>query len=104
MNPIPVDPTIPEYYCRHTIVFNEEAAQHFPPAREEDHPITLKPDAPSSIDCKVYAQTKEEAEATREFIEDHLRKGYIVESNSPYVSPFFYRPKKDGKLCLIMDY
>ena len=104
VTPTTIDPTIPKYYHRHAIVFDEKAAQRFPPSREEDHPITLKPDAPPSIDCKVYAQTKDKAEATKEFIEDHLKKGYIVESNSPYALPFFYRTKKDGKLRPIMDY
>ncbi len=30
-------PEIPEEYQRHAVVFSEEAAQRFPPAREEDH-------------------------------------------------------------------
>ena len=41
---------------------------------------------------------KEEAEATKEFIDKHVKKGYIVESNSLYASPFFFRAKKTGKL------
>ena len=94
VTPTTIDPAIPKYYHRHAIVFDEKAAQRFPPSREEDHPITLKPDTLPSIDCKVYVQTKDEAEATKEFIEDHLKKGYIVESNSPYASPFFYRRRR----------
>ena len=104
VSPTIIDPAILKYYHQHTIVFDEKAAQCFPPTREQDHLITLKPDASPSIDCKVYAQTKDKAEATKEFIKDHLKKGYIVESNSPYVSPFFYRTKKHGKLCPIIDY
>ena len=38
------------------------------------------------------------------FINEHLAKGYIEESNSPYASPLFFRKKKDGKLHPIMDY
>ena len=93
-----VDPSIPEYYHRHAQVFDEKASFRFPPAREEDHAITLKPDAPSELRCKVYLQTAAETEATRIFINEHLEKGYITESKSPYVSPFFFRKKKDGKL------
>ena len=44
-----VDPSIPEYYHRHAQVFDEKASFQFPPAREEDHTITLKPDAPSEL-------------------------------------------------------
>ena len=94
----PVNPSIPTYYHHHAEVFNEEALFRFPPARKEDHAITLKPDTPSELKCKVYPQTAAEEEATRTFINKHLKKGYIVESNSPYASPFFFRKKKDGKL------
>ena len=54
--------------------------------------------------CKIYAQTKEEAKATKEFIDEHVKKGYIVESNSLYASPFFFQAKKDRKLWPIIDY
>lgn len=40
----------------------------------------------------------------KEFINEHVEKGYIMESNSLYVSPFFFRKKKDGKLHPIIDY
>ena len=85
-------------------MFSELAANQFPPAREEDHAITLKEGAPATIDCKVYCQTETELEATRNFIQDSLAKGYITNSKSPYASGLFYRAKADGKLRPIMDY
>ncbi len=97
-------PEIPEEYQRHATVFSEKAAQRFPPAREEDHVITLKPGAPTTLNCKVYPLTLGESEAMKEFLREHLEKGYIVESNSPYASSFFFRKKKDGKLRPIIDY
>ena len=45
---------IPEEYQHHTKVFSEEEAQWFPPSQPWDHAITLKPDAPDTINCKVY--------------------------------------------------
>ena len=38
------------------------------------------------------------------FLEEHLAKGYIRRSNSPYASPFFFVKKKDGKLRPVQDY
>jgi len=38
------------------------------------------------------------------FLNEHLQKGYIQESNSPYASPFFFIKKKDGKLRPMQDY
>ena len=93
-----IDPSIPVHYHHHATVFDEEALQRFPPEWEEDHAINLKEGAPSSLKCKVYPQTQAEEEATCVFINEHLEKGYIEESNSPYASPVFFRKKKDGKL------
>jgi hypothetical protein len=89
---------IPEQYHKHWEVFSELASQRYPPAREEDHAITLKEGAPDRIDCKIYRQTEEELEATKTFIQESLTKGYIVDSKSPYTSALFYQKKKDGKL------
>ncbi len=65
-------PEIPEEYQQHAVVFSEKAAQRFPPAREEDHVITLKPGAPTTLNCKVYPLTSGESEATKEFLREHL--------------------------------
>jgi hypothetical protein len=89
---------IPDEYQRHAVVFSEKASQRFPPARNEDHAINLKSDAPASIDCKVYPLTPQEQEALKVFLDEEKSKGYIIESNSPYASSFFFIKKKDGKL------
>src|SRR5882762_3035834 len=93
-----------EKYQQHHHVFSEEAAQRFPPKRPWDHAIDLKPDTPNIIDCKVYPLTQEEDKALVAFLEEQLKKGYIVPSISPYASPFFFVKKKDGKLRPVQDY
>ena len=95
---------IPPVYQQYWEVFSKRASYRFPPEREEDHAIVLKEGAPDKIDCKIYRQTAEELEATRQFITESLAKGYITDSKSPYASALFYRKKKDGKLRPIMDY
>jgi hypothetical protein len=95
---------IPEQYHCHWRVFSEEAAQCFPPSRLDDHAIELKPGAPAKLDCKIYRQMETELKALKEYIDENLAKGYIVETNSPYASPVFFRAKKDGKLRPIVDY
>jgi Reverse transcriptase (RNA-dependent DNA polymerase) len=96
--------TLPEEYQRHAQVFSEEKAQRFPEPRIWDHAIELKKDAPATLPGKIYALTQEERKALRTFIEEHLRKGYIVPSKSPYAAPFFFIKKKDGKLRPVQDY
>ena len=38
------------------------------------------------------------------FLEENLRKGYIIPSKSPIASPVFFIKKKDGRLQLVEDY
>jgi hypothetical protein len=85
-------------------VFNGKAANHFPPSREWDHAIDLKPGAPDALDCKVYPTTRDKDTALGKFLDEMVAKGYICPSKSPYASPFFFVKKKDGKLRPVQDY
>ncbi len=95
---------IPEEYQQHSKVFNEKEADRFPPKREEDHAINLKEDAPAVLDCKIYPLLHDQDTELTKFLGEHLRKGYIQESKSPYAAPFFFIKKKDGKLRPVQDY
>jgi hypothetical protein len=96
--------TLPHEYQRHAQVFSEQQAQRFPETRDWDHTIDLKPNAPSTLPGKIYSLTQPEQKALQEFIKEHLAKGYIRPSKSPYASPFFFIKKKDGKLRPVQDY
>jgi Reverse transcriptase (RNA-dependent DNA polymerase) len=98
------DSPIPIQYQRHQKVFSEQAAQRFPEPRIWDHAIELKPGAPSMIPGKIYALTQFEQEELKKFVQEHLKKGYIRPSKSPYAAPFFFIKKKDGKLRPVQDY
>ncbi len=89
---------IPGEYQRHYKVFDEKEANRFPPKQEEDHAINLKEDALAVLDCKIYPLSHDQDSKLTKFIGEHLRKGYIRESKSPYAAPFFFIKKKDGKL------
>jgi Reverse transcriptase (RNA-dependent DNA polymerase)/RNase H-like domain found in reverse transcriptase len=45
-----------------------------------------------------------EQEATRKFLEENERLGYIEKMDSPWLSPWFFIKKKDGTLRLVQDY
>jgi hypothetical protein len=95
---------LPEEYGEFARLFSDEAADHFPPSREWDHAIDLKPGAPDALDCKVYPMTRDEDTALEKFLDEMVAKGYIHPSKSPYTSPFFFVKKKDGKLRPVQDY
>jgi hypothetical protein len=95
---------LPKEYQEFARLFNDEAADRFPPSREWDHVIDLKPGAPDALDCKVYPITRTEDIALEKFLDKMVAKGYIQPSKSPYASPFFFVKKKDGKLRPVQDY
>ena len=94
---------LPQYH-QHARVFSETAAHHFPDSREWDHAIDLKPDAPATMDCKVYPLSPTEDITLQTFLSKNLDKGYIQQSKSPYAFPFFFIKKKNGDLQLVQDY
>jgi hypothetical protein len=91
-------------YHKFGIVFSDEEAQRFPESRPWDHAIELLPTAPETLNCKVYPLGEGQQKALDQFIEEHLQKGYIRTSKSPYASPFFFVKKKDGKERPVQDY
>jgi hypothetical protein len=95
---------LPKEYQEFARLFSDEAADRFPPSREWDHAIDLKPGAPDALDCKVYPMTRDEDTALEKFLDEMVGKGYIRPSKSPYASPFFFVKKKDGKLRPVQDY
>jgi Reverse transcriptase (RNA-dependent DNA polymerase) len=95
---------LPHQYQKFTDVFDEEKLHRFPPSQSEDHAIILREGAPPSINCKVFALNKDEEEATKKFIAENLKLGYIELSNSLWSSPWFFIKKKDGSLRPVQDY
>jgi hypothetical protein len=52
----------------------------------------------------MYSLSRTELEALRTFIEEHVHIGFICPSNSPHGAPILFVHKKDGSLCLCVDY
>jgi hypothetical protein len=88
---------VPKEYHRFGKVFSEHAANRFPGKRPWDHTIELIPDAPPILNCKVYPLAHRQQQLLDDFLKEHLKKGYIRRSGSPYMSSFFFVKKKDGK-------
>ena len=99
----PPSSILPEYQ-EHAHVFSKIEAQRFPEPCIWDHAIELKPGALSTLPGKIYLLTQAELEELQKFIKEHLAKGYICPSKSPYATPFFFIKKKDGKLRPVQDY
>jgi len=98
--------TLPQEFKEHKVLFSDEEANKFPPARGEgDHKIVLLENAPARFNCKVYPLSRGEQETEDKFLDENLAKGYITMSDSPYGFSTFMVPKKDSKeKQYIIDY
>jgi hypothetical protein len=53
---------------------------------------------------KVYPLSILELKELDDYLKENFKKGYIYKSQSPFALPFFFIPKKNGKLRPIVDY
>jgi hypothetical protein len=89
---------IPPEYHRHEKVFSEQASHRLPAHSKWDHAIELLPGAPSTIPGKLLPLNQLEIAEQEKFVDEHLERGTIQPSDSPFASKTFYVKKKDGKL------
>ncbi len=95
---------IPQEYAKHNKVFSEEQSQRLPKHTIWDHAIELLPGAPSTIPGCLLPLNQKEIQEVHNFVQEHLKRGTIRESSSPYTANFFFVKKKDGKLRPVQDY
>ena len=52
---------------------------------------------------KIYPLSQVELQELQKFVDEHLKRGTIRPSKSPYAASFFFIKKKNGKLCPVQD-
>ena len=85
-------------------MFSEQKSQCLLKHTIWDHAIELVPDTPCTLPGRLLPLTQEEIAEVHKFVAEHLKRGTIRESWSPYAANFFFVKKKDGKLHPIQDY
>ena len=95
---------VPKEYQRHSKVFSEAESQRLPQSTIWDHAIELLPGAPNTLPGRLLPLTQEEKSKMHKFVQEHLKRGTIHISKSPYAANFFFVKKKDGKLHPVQDY
>ena len=95
---------IPKKFHRWLKVFGKVESERMPVRKVWDHAIDLKEDFNASK-AKVYPLSRNERDEVQEFVEEHLRKGYIRPSKSQQTSPVFFVGKKDGgkRMVIVME-
>jgi len=84
-------------------VLADEFSKHLPPFHNVDHKIevVLRSTPPFKL---PYWLIKKELHEFNAQIKDLMEWGYIRPSKSPYGLPILFVDKKDGKLCMCIDY
>ena len=98
------DHQLPKEYEWHKKVFSEEQSQRLPEHTIWNHTIELLPNAPATLPARLILLNLKEREEMHKFVAEHLKRGTIRESKSPYAASFFFIKKKDGKLQPVQDY
>ena len=90
--------TVPKEYQRHSKVFSKTESQRLPQSTVWHHAIELLPGAPNTLPGRLLPLTQEEKAKMHKFVQEHLKRGMICVSKSPYAANFFFIKKKDRKL------
>ncbi|MBW0558407.1 hypothetical protein O181_098122 [Austropuccinia psidii MF-1] len=93
---------VPSTYHQYLDVFSKVKAEKLPPHRACDHHIELEGSLPPV--GVIYTLSKEESDTLRAYISENVEKGFIWPSSSSTGAPVLFVKKKDGGLCLCVDY
>ena len=95
---------LPRQYWEFAEVFTKSASNKLPPHREKvDHNIVLEAEN-NLTPSPLYSMSLEQLELVKAYLEDHLKKGFIVPSNAPYASPVLFAKKPGGGWRFCIDY
>ena len=94
---------IPKEYHDFADVFSKTKADTLAPHRPYDLKINLEEGTSPPIG-PMYSLSQSELKALRDFIDEHVRIGFIRASSSPHGAPVLFVRKKDGTLRLCVDF
>ena len=94
---------VPTAYHDFADVFSKAKATTLAPHCKYDLRIDLEEGASPPLGT-VYSLSQTELGALRTFINEHLSYGFIKQSTSTHGAPVLFVRKKDGSLCLCVDY
>jgi len=94
---------IKEVLDSYTDIMPESLPQTLPPRRGIDHEIELLPGVKPPAK-NAYRMAPPELAELRKQLDELLKAGFIRPAKAPYGAPVLFQKKKDGTLCLCIDY
>jgi len=98
-----IETIVPKRFHRWLKVFGKVELERMLVRKVWDHAIDVKEDFKPSK-AKVYPLSRNEREEVQEFVDEHLKKGYIRPSKLQQTLLVFFVGKKDRGKCMVMDY
>jgi len=94
---------VPPEYHDYVDVFSKAKASELPPHRNYDLKIELEEGTSPPLGT-LYSLSPVELSALQTFINKNLNTGFICPTASSHVAPVLFVKKKDGSLCLCIDF
>ena len=85
-------------------MFSKEASNKLPPYWPYDHKIVLEGERKDQGYYPLYQMTQEELAAVKKYIEEFLKRGFIVLSQALMASPVLFVRKPNGGLRFYVNY
>jgi len=99
----PVPDTVPPEYRNYTDMFSKAKASELPPHHDYDLKIDLEEGTSPPLGT-LYSLSPVELSALRTFIDENLNTGFIHPTTSSHAALVLFIKKKDGSLCLCVDF
>jgi len=94
---------LPSKYHDYLDVFDRAMTDQLPPHRPYDHKIELT-DEGTPPRSRLYHMSDYKLQKMKNYLIEHLNKGFISSSSAPYASPILFAEKKDDSLRFCVDY
>ena len=94
---------IREEYHKFMDVFDKAKANTLAQHRPYNLKINLEGDSIPPLG-QIYSMSQAELKTLQEFLDDHITTGFIRPSQSLHRVPVLFAKKKDGSLCLCIDF
>ncbi|KAJ1141817.1 hypothetical protein NDU88_008145 [Pleurodeles waltl] len=94
---------VPDHYLEFQDVYQKPTRPVLPPHRDYDCAIPLDPGAIVPFG-RMYSLIEPEREVLKEYLQENLHSGLIVQSSSPAVTPLFFVPKKTKDFHHCLDF
>ena len=100
--PLDLDIVSPEYR-NYADKFSKAKASELPPHRDYDLKIDLEEGTSPPLGT-LYSLSSVELSTLQTFIDENLNTGFICPTASSHTAPVLFIKKKDGSLCLCIDF